>query len=93
MSSSHSSLQTLTKWQVLEALQRGDYTEAFSHSRDSLVASERAFFDPTIVSMLYFPDEHKYAVYLPFFGPLVLPLILSIVRLVKSRKKIQSSQT
>lgn len=44
-----------------------------------------------MVSMLYFPDEHKYGVYLPLFGPLFFPLITALIRevriFIKSWKK------
>ena len=30
--------------------------------------------------MLYFPDEHKYAIYTPLFGPLALPLVLALLK-------------
>jgi Phosphatidylinositol-glycan biosynthesis class S protein len=33
-----------------------------------------------MVSMLYFPDEHKYAIYTPLFGPLALPLLMALLR-------------
>lgn len=33
-----------------------------------------------MVSMLYFPDEHKYAIYTPLFGPLALPLVMALLR-------------
>ena len=42
--------------------------------------AEKAFFDDKMVSMLYFPDEHKYAIYTPLFGPLVLPLLMALLR-------------
>ena len=33
-----------------------------------------------MVSKLYFPDEHKYAIYTPLFGPLALPLFMALLR-------------
>ena len=33
-----------------------------------------------MVSMLYFPDEHKYAIYTPLFGPLALPLLMALLK-------------
>ncbi|WFD32497.1 hypothetical protein MSPP1_003545 [Malassezia sp. CBS 17886] len=43
------------------------------------LASE-AFFHPSMLAMLYFPDEHKYAVYTPLFGPLIVPLLVALLR-------------
>lgn len=42
--------------------------------------AEKAFFDDKMVSKLYFPDEHKYAIYTPLFGPLALPLVLALLK-------------
>jgi hypothetical protein len=44
--------------------------EAVAESRFAVGDAESAFFDPTMVSLLYFPDEHKYAVYMPLFTPI-----------------------
>jgi hypothetical protein len=46
----------------------------------ALEYAEKAFFDDKMVSMLYFPDEHKYAIYTPLFGPLALPLVMALLR-------------
>jgi Phosphatidylinositol-glycan biosynthesis class S protein len=46
----------------------------------ALEYAEKAFFDDKMVSMLYFPDEHKYAIYTPLFGPLALPLLMALLR-------------
>ncbi|KAI9335767.1 phosphatidylinositol-glycan biosynthesis class S protein [Obelidium mucronatum] len=60
---------------------------ALAASIAAITAAERAFFDPTMVSLLYFPDEHKLAVYLPLFLPVLVPLFSTIVQEIK--KEIQ----
>jgi phosphatidylinositol glycan class S len=70
-----------------EHLSRQEYVEALAASRDGLVKSETAFFDPTMVSMLYFPDEHKYAIYMPLFVPISVPLLMSLLRELKRLKE------
>jgi phosphatidylinositol glycan class S len=40
--------------------------------------AERAFSDPTILAMLYFPEDQKYAIYVPMFVPMSLPLFSSV---------------
>ncbi|KAJ3075899.1 hypothetical protein HDU99_001450, partial [Rhizoclosmatium hyalinum] len=55
-----------------------DADEALAASKVAIGAAERAFFDPTMVSLLYFPDEHKLAVYLPLFLPVGVPLLQTI---------------
>jgi phosphatidylinositol glycan class S len=37
--------------------------------------------------MLYFPQEHKYAVYTPLFGPVSVPLIVGLIRELKEWRK------
>lgn len=80
--------------QALETARRhmssGDVKEALAHAKISVKQAEEAFFDERMVSLLYFPDEHKYGVYMPLFGPLLLPLVMSGIRelrAVMSRKK------
>ncbi|PWN53809.1 hypothetical protein IE53DRAFT_383648 [Violaceomyces palustris] len=45
--------------------------------------SSSAFFNPSMLGMLYFPEEHKYAVYTPLFGPLIVPLVVASIKLFK----------
>jgi GPI-anchor transamidase subunit S len=56
------------------------FNTALQHSTLALEYAEKAFFDDKMVSMLYFPDEHKYAIYTPLFGPLALPLLMALLR-------------
>ena len=48
-----------------------------------------------MVAMVYFPDEHKVAVYLPLLGPVAVPLLMSAVKELKSilaaRRKARAS--
>ncbi|KAJ1971852.1 GPI transamidase component, partial [Dimargaris verticillata] len=44
---------------------QGQLRAAYSDATQALVLAESAFFDPTILALLYFPDEHKYGVYMP----------------------------
>jgi len=66
-----------------QALREGQIEEA---QRQSLIAMERAheaFFDPDMLSLLYFPDEHKFAIYTPLFLPISVPVILKLVAEIK----------
>ncbi|KAG9054408.1 GPI transamidase component [Serendipita sp. 407] len=63
--------------------------ELFTRSRHALAYSSKAFFNPGMVGQLYFPAEHKYAIYM-LFAPASMGLIVSLVREVKpflSRKR------
>ena len=58
---------------------------------NSAFQSEAAFFDPSLLALLYYPDDQKYAIYVPYFLPVGLPILISlksIVKLIKSKDKI-----
>ncbi len=40
-----------------------------------------------MVGQLYFPDEHKIAVYLPLLGPVGVPLLIGLVNELKAWRK------
>ncbi|CAG8612064.1 1296_t:CDS:2 [Paraglomus brasilianum] len=69
-----------------ENLRTMSYVAALNHAKQALERSESAFFDPTMVSMLYFPDEHKYAIYMPLFVPVSVPLLIALLREAKKKK-------
>ena len=70
--------------QGIAATQQDSLRDALNHSKRAAVQSENAFFDPTMVSMLYFPEDHKYAIYVPLFVPISVPLAVALIREVKS---------
>lgn len=56
---------------------------ALTHAKSAYLDSEKAFFDKSMVGQVYFPDEHKAAVYLPLLGPIGLPLLVGLLREIK----------
>eukprot|EP00741_Cyanophora_paradoxa_P024586 tig00000269_g23737.t1 len=60
---------------------------ALSAARRALVASREAFFDPTMLGMMYFPDEHKAAVYIPIALPVAIPIVTGFVRQLRYRRE------
>lgn len=58
--------------------------EGLLHARIAEEEAERAFFEKSMVGQLYFPDEHKIAVYLPLLGPTGVPLVLGLINEVKN---------
>lgn len=44
-----------------------DIGEAAVQAHSAIVYAEKAFFDPTMVSLLYFPAQHLLAIYVSFF--------------------------
>ncbi|KAI0018556.1 phosphatidylinositol-glycan biosynthesis class S protein [Xylariomycetidae sp. FL0641] len=62
-------------------------TESLEHARIAETEAERAFFEKSMVGQLYFPDEHKVAVYLPLLGPVGVPLIMGLLNELKGWKQ------
>ena len=70
-----------------QAAALGAHAEAARLAVSAHSAAERAFFHPTILSLLYFPSDHKLAVYLPLFLPALLPLLLTAMREARHYRK------
>ncbi len=60
---------------------------ALRHSSDALTQASRAFFNPGMLALLYFPAEHKYAVYTPLFASVAAPLVATLLREVAAWRK------
>ena len=65
------------------ALKEGDFQIALAHARSAEEQAEKGFFEKSMVGQVYFPDEHKVAVYLPLLGPVGVPLMMSGVKEIK----------
>lgn len=73
-----------------DALKEGRFRDALDNARIAEIQAEKGFFEKSMVGQVYFPDEHKVAVYLPLLGPVGVPLFMSALkelrRLWTSRK-------
>ncbi|KAL9981080.1 hypothetical protein ACROYT_G009739 [Oculina patagonica] len=69
--------------QSTTALQDGNFTAAVLTAKKAIRSSEEAFFDPSILELLYFPDDQKYAIYIPLFLPISLPVLLSLRQAIR----------
>lgn len=58
--------------------------EGLYHARIAEAEAEKAFFEKSMVGQLYFPDEHKIAVYLPLLGPVGVPLVMGLINELKA---------
>lgn len=72
--------------------------QALQHASAALGLASKAYFNPTMLALLYFPDEHKYAVYTPLHGPVAVPLVVALVKEIKAwrekrRKKKEKDKT
>lgn len=63
-----------------ESLKDGRFNDALGHARVAEAEAEKGFFEKSMVGQVYFPDEHKVAVYLPLLGPVGVPLVLSALK-------------
>ncbi|GAA6012999.1 hypothetical protein JCM10207_008408 [Rhodosporidiobolus poonsookiae] len=61
--------------------------EALAHASRAQQLASQAYFDPSMLALLYFPDEHKYAVYTPLFGPVAVPLLVAALKEIKEWRK------
>lgn len=43
-----------------EYLRRNDIYNATVYAKNAFIASETAFYDPSMLALLYFPDDQKY---------------------------------
>ncbi|KZT60958.1 hypothetical protein CALCODRAFT_72762 [Calocera cornea HHB12733] len=62
-------------------------SQILAHSIDAFTLSSKAFFNPGMIGLLYYPTEHKYAVYTPLFAPVAVPLIVALVREIKAARE------
>ncbi|KAF7426157.1 GPI transamidase component [Pleurotus ostreatus] len=67
--------------------------ETVKQSTDAIVLASRAFFNPDMLALLYFPAEHKYAVYAPLFASAVIPVIAAAVRELLAWRRQRRQQT
>jgi phosphatidylinositol glycan class S len=69
--------------QACDYLREGRFHTALEHARVAEVEAEKAFFERSMVGQVYFPDEHKVAVYLPLLGPVAVPLVMAALKEIK----------
>ena len=59
-------------------MKEGNLVKGFEASQHALQLAEDAFFDKSLLALLYFPEDQKYAIYIPFFLPVGIPVLLSL---------------
>ncbi|EYE99650.1 GPI-anchor transamidase GPI17 [Aspergillus ruber CBS 135680] len=64
-------------------LREGRFSAALDNARVAETEAERSFFEKSMVGQVYFPDEHKVAVYLPLLGPIGVPLVVGLLKEIK----------
>ncbi|MCJ1399659.1 GPI transamidase component [Xylographa trunciseda] len=74
------------------SLTEGRFNDALEHARVAEAEAEKGFFDKSMVGQVYFPDEHKVAVYLPLLGPVGVPLVMSALKEIKRYWKVRKGR-
>jgi phosphatidylinositol glycan class S len=70
--------------QACNSLRDGRFQVALEHARIAEAEAEKAFFERSMVGQVYFPDEHKVAVYLPLLGPVAVPLVMAALKEIQN---------
>ncbi|XP_056141197.1 GPI transamidase component PIG-S isoform X2 [Lampris incognitus] len=85
---------TVTSLQLAVAeLEAGNLGFALQYSKEAILASERAFFDPSLLHLLYFPDDQKFAIYIPLFLPMCVPILLSLLKMAsEARQRLKDKE-
>ncbi|KAF7206566.1 phosphatidylinositol glycan anchor biosynthesis class S [Nothobranchius furzeri] len=68
-------------------LEAGNLKYALQLSKEAILASEKAFFDPSLLHLLYFPDDQKFAIYIPLFLPMCVPILLSLIKMASEARQ------
>ncbi|KAJ6495282.1 phosphatidylinositol-glycan biosynthesis class S protein-domain-containing protein [Mycena sanguinolenta] len=71
---------SLTALDQMYASASTSLNETLHQSADALTLASRAFFNPGMLALLYFPAEHKYAVYTPLFASALIPLTAAALK-------------
>jgi len=68
---------------ALDQLQLENGEEALRLSRLAVANSETAFFDASLLELLYFPQDQKFAIYIPLFLPVSVPIVKGAIQAIK----------
>lgn len=74
-----------------DSLTLQQFNDAIIQSSQSLKNSNNAFFEKEIVQQVYFPSEHKLAVFLPLIGPICSMLTMNSIRQIKDWRSKKST--
>lgn len=77
----------------LEHLETNQPLESYRFANRAYQMSETAYFDPSLLESLYFPDDLKHGIYMPLFLPMAIALIWSVYGIINfylcKRKKLK----
>ena len=69
---------------AIRCLENGQSPQTcFESSKDSFVMAERVFFENSLLALLYFPEDQKYAIYIPLFLPISFSFVGCMLPILK----------
>ncbi|KAI3613272.1 gpi transamidase component pig-s [Moniliophthora roreri] len=80
-------LKTLGSLWNFDEMSSSSLRSTLQRSGRALTLSQRAFFHPGMLALLYFPAEHKYAVYTPLFVSATIPMLAGALREIIAWKR------
>ncbi|KAF8326916.1 phosphatidylinositol-glycan biosynthesis class S protein-domain-containing protein [Amanita rubescens] len=86
-------VNALNELDEMYALSNVSLKDTLCHSAQALALASRAFFNPGMLPLLYFPAEHKYAVYTPLFASAMIPMVVTALREFKAWRKERRAQS
>ena len=69
-----------------------EWTECGHSARAAIVSAHDAFYAESLLPSLYFPDEHLYAVYLPLFLPITMPVLGALLARLRRRTVVATDK-
>jgi len=58
----------------LDLLEKCQENNQHNHCQQGRLLADQVFFDPSLLKLLYFPDDQKFAIYVPLYLPMGAPL-------------------
>lgn len=77
---------------AIDELENYGLSKAFEFSSKAFQNSENAYYDPSLLSLLYFPEDQKYAIYFPLFFPIAIQLGSYLVGYVRHRHSLRRAK-
>lgn len=75
--------------EMLKLLSPNSPSLKVTSSREAFDTFDKLLHDSKLLAAAYFPDDHKFAVYLPVYLPLILPIFVALVAFIKEIKAKQ----
>ena len=72
--------------QAIACLASDKVESCYEFSTLSFKSSEHVFFDNTLLELLYFPEDQKYAIYVPLFLPIIFSFMSVLLPVLKEFK-------